>query len=147
MKKEGFTVRGNKYIIEYPLCYVQIKLMFPRGLAELVYNISVKEIHGELTKEETNNFWGKYDFIAIPKLNNEYGLYSDCHFDLIKLNSEKLESFIQNQLEKYIKPFGTNMIEYLKKGRLFQYYDDSVPHYIQFYMGKDICKNIFLNFV
>ncbi|MDE6655969.1 MAG: hypothetical protein K2J85_03160 [Anaeroplasmataceae bacterium] len=135
MKEEGYIVKNNKFMIEYPLCYVQVGLYFPRGIAELEYNISIKEIHGTLTKEEINDYT-KWDFCVLPKLNYEHRLYSDCHFDLLSLGLDEVEIFVKKQLEEYIKPFENDLINYLKKGRLFKYVEEEHPHYEQFYMEK-----------
>ena len=133
MKEEGYIVKNNKFMIEYPLCYVQVGLFFPRGIAELEYNISIKEIHGILTKEDINDYT-KWDFWAIQKLNNEHGLHTEYNENLLSYDIEDMEKIIKQQLEEYIKPFENDLINYLKKGRLFKYPDEEEPHYVQFYM-------------
>ena len=133
MKEEGYIVKNNKFMIEYPLCYVQVGLYFPRGIAELDYNISIKEIHGTLTKEDINDYT-KWDFYVIPKLNYEHGLYTEYNEDLLSYDIDDIEKIVKQQLEEYIKPFENDLINYLKKGRFFKYLEDEHPHYEQFYM-------------
>ena len=133
MKEAGYIVKNNKFMIEYPLCYVQVGLYFPRGAAELEYNISIKEIHGTITKEDMNDYT-KWDFYVIPKLNNQYGLYTDYNKDLFLYGIDDIEKIVTQQFEEYVKPFENNLINYLKKGRLFKYPDEEEPHYVQFYM-------------
>lgn len=145
MKDEGYIVKNNKFMIEYPLCYVQVGLFFPRGIAELNYNISIKEIHGTLTKEDMSDFFTKWDFCVIPKLNNQYGLCTEYNEDLLSFDIDDIEKIITQQLEKYIKPFENDLINYLQKGRLFKYPDDEQPHHVQFYM-KDILKEYLSKF-
>lgn len=125
LKKECYVIlKNNKFLVEYPECYVVLWLSFYNGCAELNYNICFKKIHGLLDVKQDFNKWLNCDFNEFPKLNHYGDVENRFNYSLLDLDENKLKEDLIEMLRLYIEPFNDSLdkiIEFINKGRLYKH--------------------------
>jgi hypothetical protein len=148
LKEKGFTyINTNKFVIDYPECYVTLWPRFGENYVRINYNICFKAIHEIMNIKDEFKNWDKCDFIVWGILNH----YRDTNYkfreNLMQLEPFNLKETLFEMLESYIEPFNNSLkeiVEFINKGRMYNSVLNSNEIVVQPYSFLDDAEEFLL---
>lgn len=149
LKKKGFIIlRNNKYVIEYPECYVNLWFKFADNQVVINYNICFKSIHTQINLKEDFNNWDLCDFNVWGILNHYCDTNIEIRRNLLQLDCVSYKEILYKMLLLYIEPFNNSLsdiIRFINMGRKYNYSPFSKQIYVEPYRFLPEAKEFLLD--
>ncbi len=148
LKEKGFIIlKNNKYVIEYPECYVTLWFKFGGDKVVINYNVCFKRIHKNVNVIEDFNDWNLCDFNVWGILNHYCDTNKENRRNLLELDISSYKDILYKMLQLYIEPFNDSLndiISFINKGRKYNYTPFSQSIYIEPYRFLSEAKEFLL---